>query len=101
MQIASVPSDDTAARAEIGARLAFDEVYDTHFEFTYRVVVRLAGLGHAEDLTQEGFLGVYQGLPKFSLRCRFTTWLFQVTKNRVLDELRAVERISPPMSRKN
>ena len=46
----------------------------------------------AEDLTQEVFLRVYQGLPKFSLRCRFTTWLFQVTKNRVLDELRASER---------
>ena len=46
----------------------------------------------AEDLTQEVFLRVYQGLPKFSLRSKFTTWLFQVTKNRVLDELRATER---------
>jgi RNA polymerase sigma-70 factor (ECF subfamily) len=46
----------------------------------------------AEDLTQEVFLRVYQGLPKFSLRSKFTTWLFQVTKNRVLDELRANER---------
>jgi RNA polymerase sigma-70 factor (ECF subfamily) len=46
----------------------------------------------AEDLTQEVFLRVYQGLPGFSLRSRFTTWLFQVTKNRVLDELRAMER---------
>src|SRR5438105_10623668 len=46
----------------------------------------------AEDLTQEIFLRVYQGLPRFSLRSKFTTWLFQVTKNRVLDELRAVER---------
>jgi RNA polymerase sigma-70 factor (ECF subfamily) len=46
----------------------------------------------AEDLTQEVFLRVFQGLPKFSLRCKFTTWLFQVTKNRVLDELRARER---------
>src|SRR5688572_30589280 len=46
----------------------------------------------AEDLTQEVFLRVYRGLPGFSLRSRFTTWLFQVTKNRVLDELRALER---------
>ncbi len=35
---------------------------------------------------------VYHALPRFSLRCKFTTWLFQVTKNRVLDELRARER---------
>ncbi len=46
----------------------------------------------AEDLTQEIFLRIYQGLAGFSLRCRFTTWLFQVAKNRVLDELRARER---------
>src|SRR5215471_4534512 len=46
----------------------------------------------AEDLTQEVFLRVFQGLPRFSLRSKFTTWLFQVAKNRVLDELRASER---------
>jgi RNA polymerase sigma-70 factor (ECF subfamily) len=46
----------------------------------------------AEDLTQEVFLRVYQGLPRFSHNSKFTTWLFQVTKNRVLDELRATER---------
>jgi len=59
----------------------------------YNYVVRLTGdRALAEDLTQEVFLRVFQGLPGFSLRSRFTTWLFQVTKNRVLDELRALER---------
>jgi RNA polymerase sigma-70 factor (ECF subfamily) len=59
--------------------------------FSY--VLRLVGdRSLAEDLTQEVFLRVYQGLGSFSLRSRFTTWLFQVTKNRVLDELRAIER---------
>ena len=60
----------------------------------YNYVLRLTNgdKALAEDLTQEVFLRVFQGLPKFSLRCKFTTWLFQVTKNRVLDELRARER---------
>jgi RNA polymerase sigma-70 factor (ECF subfamily) len=59
----------------------------------FNYVLRLVGdRSLAEDLTQEVFLRVFQGLPKFSLRSKFTTWLFQVTKNRVLDELRAVER---------
>jgi RNA polymerase sigma-70 factor (ECF subfamily) len=31
-------------------------------------------------------------LPRFSHGSKFTTWMFQVTKNRVLDELRATER---------
>ena len=50
----------------------------------------------AEDLTQDVFLRIYHGLAGFSLRCRFTTWLFQVAKNRVLDELRARERRPHP-----
>ncbi|HEY7538101.1 MAG TPA: RNA polymerase sigma factor [Gaiellaceae bacterium] len=59
----------------------------------YNYILRLTGDRNlAEDLTQEVFMRVYQGLPRFSLRCKFTTWLFQVTKNRVLDELRARER---------
>ena len=60
----------------------------------FNYVLRLVGGNRslAEDLTQEVFLRVYQGLPKFSLSSKFTTWLFQVTKNRVLDELRASER---------
>ena len=60
----------------------------------YNYVLRLTNgeKSLAEDLTQEVFLRVFQGLPRFSLRCKFTTWLFQVTKNRVLDELRAKER---------
>ena len=59
----------------------------------FNYVMRLVGdRALAEDLTQEVFIRVFQGLPKVSLRSKFTTWLFQVTKNRVLDELRANER---------
>ena len=35
---------------------------------------------------------VHQGLAGFNMQCRFTTWLFQIAKYRVLDELRARER---------
>ena len=38
------------------------------------------------------FLRVFQGLKSFSDLSRFSTWLVQVTKNRVVDELRAMER---------
>src|SRR5206468_4382441 len=46
----------------------------------------------AQDLTQEIFFRVHQKLPGFSSQSLFTTWLFQVTKNRLIDELRALER---------
>jgi RNA polymerase sigma-70 factor (ECF subfamily) len=59
----------------------------------FNYVLRMVGdRALAEDLTQDVFLRVYQALAGFSQRARFTTWLFQVAKNRVLDELRAQER---------
>ena len=80
-------------KAQRGDERAFTLIVRTYETPIYNYVLRLVSdRALAEDLTQEVFLRVYQGLPKFSLRSKFTTWLFQVTKNRVLDELRAVER---------
>jgi RNA polymerase sigma-70 factor (ECF subfamily) len=91
----SLPQPDPAIlrQAQKGDERAFSIVLRMYETPVYNYVLRLVGdRALAEDLTQEVFLRVFQGLPRFSLRCKFTTWLFQVTKNRVLDELRAVER---------
>ena len=80
-------------KAQRGDELAFAVIVRAYERPIYNYVLRLVGdRALAEDLTQEVFLRVFQGLPGFSLRSRFTTWMFQVTKNRVLDELRALER---------
>jgi RNA polymerase sigma-70 factor, ECF subfamily len=79
--------------AQRGDERAFTLIVRAYETPVYNYVLRLVGdRALAEDLTQEVFMRVYQGLSRFSLRSKFTTWLFQVTKNRVLDELRAVER---------
>src|SRR6187551_3892644 len=91
----SLPQPDLGVlrKAQRGDERAFSIIVRTYEQPVYNYVLRLTGdRSLAEDLTQEVFLRVFQGLPKFSLRSKFTTWLFQVTKNRVLDELRAVER---------
>ena len=80
-------------KAQRGDERAFTLIVRAYEQPVFNYVLRLVGdRSLAEDLTQEIFLRVFQGLPGFSLRSRFTTWLFQVTKNRVLDELRAIER---------
>ena len=81
-------------KAQRGDERAFSLILRAYETPVFNYVLRLVGGDRAlaEDLTQEVFLRVFQGLPKFSLRSKFTTWLFQVTKNRVLDELRASER---------
>ena len=87
------PDIGVLRQAQRGDERAFNLILRAYETPVYNYVLRLVGdRALAEDLTQEIFLRVYQGLPKFSLRCRFTTWLFQVAKNRVLDELRANER---------
>src|SRR5215213_8801174 len=87
------PDHGVLRKAQRGDERAFTLIVRAYETPVYNYVLRLVGdRTLAEDLTQEVFLRVFQGLPKFSLRSKFTTWLFQVTKNRVLDELRASER---------
>jgi RNA polymerase sigma-70 factor (ECF subfamily) len=87
------PSLDVLRNAQRGDERAFQSIVVAYQTPVFNYVLRMVNdRALAEDLTQEIFLRVYQGLAGFSLRCRFTTWLFQVAKNRVLDELRALER---------
>jgi RNA polymerase sigma-70 factor (ECF subfamily) len=87
------PDPGLLRKAQKRDERAFSIIVRSYERPVFNYVLRLVGdRSLAEDLTQEVFLRVYQGLPGFSLRSTFTTWLFQVTKNRVLDELRAIER---------
>jgi RNA polymerase sigma-70 factor (ECF subfamily) len=80
-------------KAQRGDEHAFAVLVHAYELPVFNYVFRMVGdRPLAEDLTQDVFLRIYQGLPQFSLRCRFTTWVFQIAKNRVLDELRARER---------
>ena len=87
------PDHGVLRKAQRGDERAFSIIVRAYQIPVYNYVLRMVGdRSLAEDLTQEVFLRVFQGLPRFSLRSKFTTWMFQVTKNRVLDELRATER---------
>jgi RNA polymerase sigma-70 factor, ECF subfamily len=91
----SLPQPDLAIlrKAQRGDERAFAVILRMYQTPVYNYVMRLSGdKSLAEDLTQEVFLRVFQGLPRFSGHCKFTTWMFQVTKNRVLDELRSRDR---------
>ncbi len=79
-----------ARRGDQGASAAIVRTYDRLvFTYVYRLVDdrRLA-----EEITQDVFLNAFRGLPTFTERSAFSTWLFQIARNRVVDELRAIER---------
>lgn len=90
----------------------FSWVYQEYFEYVFRIVGRLCGGSHVEDLTQEVFMVAYKRLPEFENRAAITTWLFRIAyrivgahvrgerRRRRLSELlgrkqRAVEAQSP------
>ena len=90
-----LPQPDPAVlrKAQRGDERAFSLIVRAYEVPVFNYVLRTVNdRALAEDLTQEIFMRIHSGLAGFSLRCRFTTWLFQVAKNRVLDELRARER---------
>ena len=80
-------------KAQRGDERAFAMIVHAYETPLFNYVMRMVGdRSLAEDLTQDVFLCVHQGLAGFSRRSLFTTWLFRVAKNRVIDELRAGER---------
>ncbi len=93
------PDASILRRAQRGDQKAFSVIVHSYERLVFAYVFRLVDDRRlAEDLTQDVFLKVYRGLPTFSERSAFTTWLFQITKNTVIDELRAIERRPPALN---
>jgi RNA polymerase sigma-70 factor (ECF subfamily) len=67
-----------AERPASASALEFDSVYETEFDYVYRVVSRLAGGKDVEDLVQEVFVVVHRRLPEYRGDARLTTWLFRI-----------------------
>jgi RNA polymerase sigma-70 factor (ECF subfamily) len=81
-------------RAQAGDERAFAQLVEQYEAPLQSYILRMVAGDRAlaEDLCQDVMLRVYQNLSGFSLRSSFTTWLFQVAKHRVYDELRARDR---------
>jgi RNA polymerase sigma-70 factor, ECF subfamily len=92
------PDPDILRLAQHGDDDAFSVIVRQYQTPLYNYVVRVLSGDRAlaEDMCQEVFIRVHRALPRFDNRCLFTTWLFQVAKHRVVDELRTRERRGRP-----
>ncbi len=87
------PDAAVLRRAKRGDQRAFAVIVHAYERLVFTYVYRLVDDRRlAEDLTQDVFLKVFRGLPGFTGDSAFTTWMFQIAKNTVVDELRAIER---------
>lgn len=95
---ADPPDEQLATRARGGDRRALEELLDRHADRMYAISFRVTR--HAEDArdaTQEAMIAVVRGIGRFDGRCAFTTWLYRVTTNAALDEVRRRGRRPRPV----
>ncbi len=68
--------------------LDFQRIHDAFRPKIYRYVTRLVGQSEAEDLTQEVFVKVSQGLGTFRGECELSTWIYRIASNVAIDKMR-------------
>jgi len=81
--------DEMIMRARQGDREALAQLYRSYRENVYRICLRMVrNPSDAEDLAQETFLRVINKIHTFRGDSQFSTWLYRVTKNVALMQLR-------------
>ncbi len=76
-------------RAARGDERAFEELIRPYTDVTYRLCLRMMGNEQdAADMAQEALVRAWRSLSTYKGQSRFSTWLYRVTSNVCLDELR-------------
>jgi len=91
--------DDLVRAARVGDRAALEQLLRRHVDRVHALARRLLGNeADADDAAQEALIAVVRGLDRFDGRSSFTTWLYRVTTNACLDELRRRSRRPGPLA---
>ena len=76
-------------RASGGDPAAFNRLMAQHEKKMYAIALRMFGNREdAQDCLQEAMLRVYRAIGGFKGQSSFSTWLYRITMNTCLDELR-------------
>lgn len=76
-------------RASDGDAEAFNTLMGMHERRMYAVALRMCGNpDDAQDCLQEAMLRIYRAISGFKAQSTFSTWVYRVTMNTCLDELR-------------
>ncbi len=68
---------------------AFDRLYTRHRGWLYRMIGRtLGGAPGTDDVFQETWLALIRSAPRYQPRARFTTWLYLLARQRLVDSWR-------------
>ena len=89
-RLAHDPSDETLMlRYQQGDRAAFSFLVRRHQTALYNFALRQVRVPQvAEDVVQEAFVRVVSKADEFKHEARFTTWVYTITRNLCIDQLR-------------
>jgi RNA polymerase sigma-70 factor, ECF subfamily len=92
----SVEDEELVGRVAQGDERALSELYDRYSRPVYATGIRSLGDAHlAEELVQDAFISVWRAAASFDpRRASFATWLYRITRNRVVDLARR-RRVRP------
>ncbi len=76
------------SRASSGDLEAFTTLVRRHSDLVYRVALRILGTEEAKDASQEVWVRVWQSMESFRAESAFGTWIYKITVNTCLSELR-------------
>lgn len=86
---ADVTDEALMVRYQRGDRTAFAQLVKRHQTPLYHFAFRqLREQSKAEDVVQEAFVRVVQNAADFKHEARFTTWVYTITRNLCIDQLR-------------
>ena len=76
-------------RAKIGDRDSFEYLVKLHEKNVYNLALKLLkNREDAQDCMQEAMIRIYRALSGFKGQSSFSTWVYRITMNTCLDELR-------------
>lgn len=84
--------DAAVAECQAGDPAARQALYSLCANRVYRLMVRMVGLEHAADVTQQVFLELFQKIDRFHGLSRFETWLYRLAVNEAYRYLRRERR---------
>jgi RNA polymerase sigma-70 factor (ECF subfamily) len=71
------------------SEIEFQKIHSAFQPKIFRYLTRLVGKNDAEDLTQEVFTKINQGLNAFRGDSKLSTWIYKIATNTALDRLRS------------
>jgi RNA polymerase sigma-70 factor (ECF subfamily) len=89
----SEEDESLVRRAQRGDARAFEALYRDHVDRVYALCLRMsADRARAERLTQDTFVRCWEKLDTFRGESRFSSWLYRLTVNVVLNDQRSRKR---------